>query len=84
MSKSVKVFSLTPFKMNGGCFRFSMRSRGCALSRTNRFGANVTNVGIVGDSAGRGASDPDFVLRAREKMFTNALSVGALVKGLPT
>lgn len=61
-----------------------MRSRGCALSRTNRFRTNVTNVGIVGDSAGRGASDPDFVLRAREKMFADALGVGALVKSFPT
>jgi hypothetical protein len=44
----------------------------------------VTNIGIVGDPAGRGASDSDFVLRAREKVLADALGIGALIKGLPT
>jgi hypothetical protein len=84
VNKSLKCFSLTPFQVNGGGFGFAVRSRGCALTRTNRFRANVTNVGIVGNSAGRGASDSDFVLRAREKVLADALGIGALIKGLPT
>jgi hypothetical protein len=69
--------------MNGRGFRLPVRPWRGALAWADGFGADVADVGVVGDAADGGARHADFVLGAREQVLADALGVGALVGGLP-